>query len=181
MIVIGIGANLVHPEYGSPRRTCGAALSMLETRSIDIVKCSKWYRTAPVLAPDDTQSEQPWYINGAAAVDTGLGAHALLRELLEVEQTFGRVRSVANAPRTLDLDIILYNDQSFNDAGLNIPHPRMHERAFVLYPLKDLNPGWRHPENGLSIDDMISELPEDQSFEALEDADGAFGTEWQEN
>jgi len=179
MIAIGIGANLEHPEYGAPRRTCGAALAMLEDRGISIVKCSTWYRTAPLLDQHGAQGEQPWYVNGAASVTTGTDAHALLDILLDIEQTFGRVRSIANAPRTLDLDIISFNDQVLNNDGLYIPHPRMHERAFVLHPLRDLMPDWHHPVMKTSIAKMIGDLPPDQFFEAMPDADGLFGTEWQ--
>lgn len=186
MIVIGIGANLPHPDYGTPRRTCGAALAMLEERGIHVISRATWYRTAPVLT-DHAQTggqepkqerEQPWYINGAASIATELRALALLDMLLDVEFAFGRVRSVANAPRTLDLDIITFNDQVLNERGLNIPHPRMHERAFVLYPLRDLTPDWRHPVLHTTIDSMIRALPADQSFDAMPDADGLFGTEW---
>lgn len=182
MIVIGIGANLPHPEYGVPRRTCGAALALLEKRGIAIEKLATWYQTEPVLS--DThgdQSEQPWYVNSAALLATDLDVRALLDALLDVETVFGRVRSLANAPRTLDLDIITYHDQVLDDEGLNIPHPRMHERAFVLYPLRDLVPEWRHPVLTRSIDEMIAELPEDQSFQEMPEAKGVFGTEWDEN
>ena len=180
MIAIGIGANLDHPEYGAPRRTCGAALATLESRGVGIVKRSTWYQTAPVLGHHGAQGEQPWYVNGAVAVTTDMGAHALLDTLLDIEQAFGRIRSVANAPRTLDLDIISFNDQVLNDEGLHIPHPRMHERAFVLYPLRDLSPDWRHPVMETDIAEMIRVLPPDQSFKAMPDAGGLYGTEWPE-
>lgn len=182
MIVIGIGANLPHPQFGAPRRTCGAALAMLETRGILVEKRAMWYSTAPVLAAQaPEQRDQPWYVNGAVLVATDLGAHALLGVLLDVEAAFGRVRSIADAPRTLDLDIISFRGQVLNDSGLNIPHPRMHERAFVLYPLRDLAPEWRHPVMNTNVSEMISALPTDQSFAAMADADGRFGTEWREN
>jgi len=71
-----------------------------------------------------------------------------------------------------------FNDQVLNSDGLNIPHPRLQDRAFVLYPLRDLAPEWRHPITHVSVNDMIGSLPEDQSFEAMEDANGLFGTEW---
>jgi 2-amino-4-hydroxy-6-hydroxymethyldihydropteridine diphosphokinase len=183
MIVIGIGANLPHPKFSAPRRTCGAALAMLEERAIHIIKCATWYRTAPVLADHrpKEQEGQPWYVNGAAAVATDLDSQGLLKVLLDVEAEFGRVRSTANAPRTLDLDIISFNEQVLNDDGLNIPHPRMHERAFVLYPLRDLAPEWHHPVMHTSISELIEALPADQSFDAMTDSNGLFGTEWHEN
>lgn len=181
MIVIGIGANLPHPVYGPPRRTCGAAMEMMENNGLRIERRSRWYQTEPVLsAPDGAQGPQPWYVNGAALLDTDLDASSLLARLLEIETKFGRVRSIANAPRTLDLDIIACHDQVLNEEGLNVPHPRLHERAFVLFPLRDLLPAWRHPTLGQDIDTLIANLPEDQSFREMSDADGVFGTEWHE-
>ncbi len=183
MIVIGIGANLPHPQFGAPRRTCGAALAMLEDRAIHIIKRATWYSTAPVLADHRSkkQEDQPWYVNGAVAVASDLDAHGLLKVLLDVEAAFGRVRSIADAPRTLDLDIITFDEQVLNENGLNIPHPRMHERAFVLYPLRDLAPEWHHPVMHTAISGLIEALPADQSFAAMPDANGLFGTEWREN
>jgi len=181
MIVIGVGANLPHPEYGPPRRTCGAAMAMLEQRGIQIANRSTWYRTAPVLSdPQGAQGEQPWYVNGAASVISDVPPSDLLQVLLDIEIVFGRVRSIANAPRTLDLDMVTYNDEIIDENGLTVPHPRMHERAFVLYPLRDLAPVWHHPFGKRTVDEMINALPEDQSFQVMEDADGQFGTEWQE-
>ncbi len=181
MIVIGIGANLPHPDYGAPRRTCGAALAILEDRGVHVMERATWYRTAPVLSNGQRGDEQPWYVNGAASITTDLDADGLLDVLLTVEAAFGRVRSIANASRTLDLDIIAFNDQILNKDGLNVPHPRMHERAFVLYPLRDLAPDWRHPALHTTIDAMVQALPTDQSFDTMPDADGLFGTEWDEN
>lgn len=182
MIVIGIGANLPHPDYGVPRRTCGAAMALLGERGVGIEKLATWYQTAPVLSDTHgAQGEQPWYVNSAAMISTDLGVHELLHTLLDIETVFGRVRSIANAPRTLDLDIITYHNQVLDEEGLNIPHPRMHERAFVLYPLRDLVANWRHPTLNRTIDEMINDLPEDQSFQEMPDADGLYGTEWQEN
>jgi len=178
MIVIGIGANLPHAEYGPPRRTCGAALEMLQTRGVRIKQRATWYKTAPVVANPDQQGEQPWYINGAAQIKTDLDAFALLSMLLDVETAFGRLRSIADAPRTLDLDIITFKGQILDRDGLNIPHPRMQERAFVLYPLHDLAPDWVHPIRGSTITEMIHALPTDQSFDSLEDSGGLYGTEW---
>ncbi len=93
-IFIGAGANLPHPSYASPRETLQAALLELDRRGTRVLRYSRWYRTAPVPA-----SDQPWYVNVVAEIDTGLSADHLLATLHEIEELFGRVRSVPNAPR----------------------------------------------------------------------------------
>jgi len=119
-------------------------------------------------------SDQPWYINGVISVETDLSPRALLELLLEVENFFGRVRSEANAPRVLDLDLIAYNDQIVKDEGkiedkpFCIPHPRMHERAFVLLPIFDMMPNWIHPKSSAKLSDLIETLPKDQIIEAID-------------
>ena len=104
---------------------------------------SALYRSAPVDAPG-----QPDYVNAAAGVDTELSAAQLLAALQDIEQRHGRERPYANAPRTLDLDLLLYGDTSFASAMLTLPHPRMHQRAFVLVPLADLDPRLEVPGHG---------------------------------
>lgn len=98
-----------------------------------VVARSSLYRTAPV-----GYADQPAFVNAVAQVDTALQPKALLRALLDLEQLHGRRRSVPNAPRTLDLDLLLYGDSVIADAELTLPHPRMHERAFVLAPLAEI-------------------------------------------
>ena len=98
----------------------------------------------------------------------------------------GRQRGARNAARIIDLDLLAYGEMitdTGNDTGKNepdIPHPRMHERAFVVLPLHDLLPNWRHPASGQSVNEMASALPPDQSIRPMPDADGKFGTEWQD-
>jgi 2-amino-4-hydroxy-6-hydroxymethyldihydropteridine diphosphokinase len=105
---------------------------------------SAWYDTAPVgVSPD-----QPRYLNGAVVGDTALSARALLNQLLAVEGERGRTRPSAMAPRTLDLDLILYGDAVIREAGLEVPHPRFRERLFVLEPLAEIAPDWIDPETG---------------------------------
>ena len=164
-IYIGLGANLPHPEFGPPTHTLGCALAALNDRGVRLVKRSSWYRTAPVPV-----SDQPWYINAVAEVATGLAPDALLATLHGVEDLFGRVRSVRNAPRFIDLDLLDYNSiyNDLNHLGLSsIPHVRLQERAFVLLPLHDIAPGWRHPVTGTAIDALIEALPPDQAAERL--------------
>jgi 2-amino-4-hydroxy-6-hydroxymethyldihydropteridine diphosphokinase len=115
-------------------------------------------------------SDQPWYINAVAEVATGLGPDALLATMHRVEDDFGRVRSVRNAPRFVDLDLLDYDSiaKDLNQIGIcTIPHVRLQERAFVLLPLRDIAPGWRHPLTGAAIDALIEALPPGQSAERL--------------
>jgi len=167
MIIIGLGGNLPSARFGSPQATLNAALAALEEQGLRVTARSRWYESAPVPLTD-----QPWFVNGVAAVETDLSPKALLALLLATEQHFGRVRSVPNAARIIDLDLLLYHDEVINDAeGLIIPHPRLHERAFVLLPLRDIAPDWRHPVLGLPLDDFIRRLPADQMIRPMADPD----------
>jgi 2-amino-4-hydroxy-6-hydroxymethyldihydropteridine diphosphokinase len=163
-IFIALGANLEHPIHGPPRRILEAALQELARRGVVIRQASPWYRTAPVPA-----SDQPWYVNGVAEVATGLTADALLMCLHEVEDAFGRVRSVPNAARLIDLDLVDFKGEiaTGGPGRAILPHPRMEGRAFVLRPLADLAPGWRHPRTGASIQALLAALPADQAIERL--------------
>jgi 2-amino-4-hydroxy-6-hydroxymethyldihydropteridine diphosphokinase len=156
MILIALGANLPSPA-GGPQQTLEAALTELEARGVHIAARSRWYRTAPVPA-----SDQPWFVNGVARVETALEPLALLSELRQVEGIFGRQRSVPNAARTLDLDVIDYDYRIENTPELILPHPRMQDRAFVLLPLAEIAPGWRHPILGKTVEALISALPAEQ-------------------
>jgi 2-amino-4-hydroxy-6-hydroxymethyldihydropteridine diphosphokinase len=158
-IFIALGANLSHERFGSPRQTLEAALATLDRRGIRTVRVSPWYRTAPVPV-----SDQPWYVNAVAEVMSALSADDLLAELHAVEADFGRARSVPNAARPIDLDLLDFHGEiAVGGRGRAIlPHPRMTERAFVLLPLADLAPQWRHPASGLPIRTLIENLPADQ-------------------
>lgn len=127
---IGLGANL-----GDAKSTLQRALASFDTLpDTTLLASSSLYRTAPV------DANGPDYINAVAKIDTTLTAHDLLRALQNAEQLHGRTRAYRNAPRTLDLDILLFGDETIHDIDLTVPHPRMHERAFVLYPLAELQP-----------------------------------------
>jgi 2-amino-4-hydroxy-6-hydroxymethyldihydropteridine diphosphokinase len=176
VIFIGLGGNLACPTFGPPRATCGAALQIMEQRGIKVTLRSRWYESAPVPV-----SDQPWYVNGVVAVETVLGAHDLVREVLEIESELGRRRTVANAPRTIDLDVIAFDGETITgDARhhVTIPHPRMHERAFVLLPMAEIAPDWHHPSSGTPISELIDALPDDQVCRPMPDAPGLYGTEW---
>jgi 2-amino-4-hydroxy-6-hydroxymethyldihydropteridine diphosphokinase len=126
-----MGANLGDPVAQLVRGLEELA-ALPDTR---LLARSSWYRSAPVgVGP------QPDYVNGVAEIETGLAPRRLLEALLEIERRHGRVREVPNSPRTLDLDVLMYEDLRCHEHGLTLPHPRMHQRAFVLLPLLEIAP-----------------------------------------
>ena len=138
---IGIGANLGEPQ--AQVRAAFAALATLpDTR---LLASSSLYRSAPMPMG---AAGQPDYFNAVARIDTALPPRELLDGLLNIESRHGRFRSFANAPRTLDLDLLLYGEQRIAEPGLNVPHPRMHLRRFVLDPLLEIAPGISIPGHG---------------------------------
>ena len=163
MILVGLGSNLPAPGLQSSKETLEKAVNILQKRGIMIQRCSPWFRSAPVPV-----SDQPWFINGVAVVSTDLAPDQLLATLHEVEAEYSRIRSVRNAARTLDLDLLAYGDRVLDKPeGLTLPHPRIAERAFVLAPLAEVAPGWRHPVTGLTAAEMLARLPVDQAMERL--------------
>jgi 2-amino-4-hydroxy-6-hydroxymethyldihydropteridine diphosphokinase len=161
MILLGLGANLPSSVHGNPLATLAAALQALAAQRVEIVRQSRWYETAPVPV-----SDQPWYINGVVEVATALAPGPLLALLHETEAGLGRVRGVVNVPRCADLDLLDFHGRT--SAGWpRLPHPRLYERAFVLLPLRDIAPSWRHPQSGLSIDEMLARLGSEQKTRVL--------------
>lgn len=163
-IFIGVGANLPHPVHGSPQLTLEAALEELGRRDVALERLSPWYRTAPV-----PTSDQPWYVNAVAEVTTALSADQLLTVLHSVEEAFGRVRTIRNAARLIDLDLLDFRGEiAIGGTGrATLPHPRLQDRAFVLRPLADLDPAWRHPVSGTLVQALLAALPADQTIERL--------------
>jgi 2-amino-4-hydroxy-6-hydroxymethyldihydropteridine diphosphokinase len=160
MILLGLGANL--PSIaGPPQATLEASLAALAAADVIVRRRSRWYRSAPVPAGD-----QPWYVNGVAAVETSLGPAALLALLHRIEACFGRVRRERNEARVVDLDILDYAG-AIRAADPVLPHPRMHERGFVLLPLSEIAPDWRHPVSGETLAALIAALPPDQHTEQM--------------
>jgi len=158
VIIVAIGSNLPAAGFASSVETAEAALRRIaEDKEIDIGCRSRWYETEPV-----PPSDQPWFLNGAFEVRTDLPPAELLDRLHQVEAAFGRVRRERNEARPLDLDLIDYRGLRSKQAPC-LPHPRAHERAFVLYPLRDVCPDWRHPESGRSVASLIAALPADGS------------------
>lgn len=163
MILIGLGANLPHPVYGLPRRTCEAALSAMDSAGLRVLCRSRWYESEPVPPAD-----QPWFVNGVAEVTTTLGPGELLERLHGIEAAFGRVRRQANEARILDLDLLAYGRLvSAPGESPVLPHPRLAERAFVVLPLAELAPDWRHPVSGLSARELAAALPSGQTARPL--------------
>ena len=136
---IALGANLGDPA-ATVRAAFGALANMTGSR---VVHSSSMYRTAPVGI-----TEQPEFVNAVAQLETSLAPEDLLDALLDIEHRFGRVRAERNGPRTLDLDILLYNDQLIDLPRLTLPHPRLHLRAFVLQPLAEIAPDLVIPGRG---------------------------------
>jgi 2-amino-4-hydroxy-6-hydroxymethyldihydropteridine diphosphokinase len=165
LILIGLGANLPS-SYGEPPETLRAALDRLDAAGVKTVRRSRFWHSAPVPVSDD-----PWYVNAVAAVETDLPSDALLALLHEVEAEFGRVRSVVNAPRLIDLDLLAYGREIRGEGRPILPHPRLHQRAFVLRPLSDIAPDWVHPVSGRTLTEMIEELPQDQVIDPLSSID----------
>jgi 2-amino-4-hydroxy-6-hydroxymethyldihydropteridine diphosphokinase len=141
--VIGLGANLGDP-IGQLRAALAAIGRLPETR---VTAVSSFYRTAPV-----GHLAQPDFVNAAVAIDTGLAPRALLEALQSIEVSAGRVRTFKDAPRTIDLDILLYGDRTVDEPGLTVPHPRLHERAFALAPLVEIEAEAVVPGHGRAAD-----------------------------
>lgn len=153
---IGLGSNLEQPQ----QQVCAAMSALGELPDTRLLARSSLYHSAPV-----GYADQPDFINAVALIETALAPQALLQGLLALEQQFGRVRTFLNAPRTLDLDILLYDDLVIADTNLVVPHPRMHERAFVLLPLAELAAGLQIPGKG-SVSEWLHRCG-DQSVQRL--------------
>lgn len=145
---IALGSNL-----GDSRKILEAALKNLDqTPGITVKAYSSWYKTAPVGPP------QPDYLNGCAILSVQQSPQELLETLLGVERDFGRVRLERWGPRTLDLDLLLFDNLILETPNLQIPHPRMTQRAFVLLPLAEIAPHWIEPVSGMAIAQLFYQL-----------------------
>jgi 2-amino-4-hydroxy-6-hydroxymethyldihydropteridine diphosphokinase len=151
-IFIALGANL-HSRAGAPRETIEAALHELSIAGVQIERRSRLYETPAW--PDPTQ---PTVVNAVARVRSHVPPRALMELLHKTETGFGRTRSVRNAARTLDLDLLDF-EGCVQQGPPTLPHPRMANRAFVLVPLAEVEPGWSHPTMGTSIKALVAALP----------------------
>ena len=156
---IAFGGNLIPNGFKTLEEVMSAAIADIATLPIDIRATSSLYETAPVPI-----SDQPWFLNGVLHIKTELSAAELLAALHQIEHDFGRVRAVRNEARILDLDLIDYQGFLSDEEGLQLPHPRMHERAFVLLPLRDVMPDWQHPRLNKSVSQLIDEMPAGQQI-----------------
>ncbi len=158
---MAVGANL--PADGrTPLATCRWSVEQLALLpGLRLRAVSHWYATRPV-----PESDQPSFINGVAVLAGAAEPHWLLQALHGIEAAAGRVRTEPNAARTLDLDLLAMDGLVLSTPGLVLPHPRMQQRAFVLVPLHDVLPGWRHPVLGLDAGQLLAMLP-DQAVHRL--------------
>jgi 2-amino-4-hydroxy-6-hydroxymethyldihydropteridine diphosphokinase len=153
MILIALGANLPSP-CGPPRATLQAALRELQRRNVSVLATSPLYESQAWPDPRDAP-----FVNAVAHIETKRTPHQLLTLMCEIEIAFGRETVRRNAPRPLDLDLVDYNGLIDETGPPILPHPRLRERGFVLVPVSDVAPDWRHPISGLGVSALIAALP----------------------
>ena len=170
MILVGVGANMSGEGGAAPQENCERALALMEADGVAIVARSGWYRSPPW-----PRSDQPEYINGVARIEADGSPEALLRRLHAIEAQMGRVRGTPNIARVIDLDLLAFGRlvrsarSTGNPTQLQLPHPRLQDRAFVLFPLSEVAPMWTHPVSGRSVEEMIADLADDQECGPIED------------
>ncbi len=164
-VAIGLGSNL-GDRLGSLTEAVRRLGEFVGETHISVV-----YETEPV-----GYANQPPYLNAVVVGITDLEPLALLHQLQQIETDLGRTRSFANAPRTIDLDLLLYDDVVRDTPELTLPHPRLHERFFVLAPLVELEPTWRHPRLGQSLDELLASLGPPTGITPLRDDGSAMRT-----
>ena len=157
---IGIGSNL-----GDKRSNCDQAVERIgRICGCRLMQCSPWFLTRPVGVEG-----QDWYLNGVASLEAEISAHDLLARLLEIESAMGRVRAEKWGPRVIDLDLLLFGDQIISGQDLQVPHPFMHARRFVLVPMVHLAPQLIHPVLRRTMAELLESLEgEGQDVMALE-------------
>jgi 2-amino-4-hydroxy-6-hydroxymethyldihydropteridine diphosphokinase len=149
LVYLALGSNI-----GDREANLRAAIERLSANGIDVLRTSPIYETEPV-----DYTDQRWFLNLVVEASTALLPMQLLARTSRIERELGRVRSIAKGPRTIDIDILLYGRSVIRSLRLEVPHPRMAERRFVLAPLADLAPDLRHPATGRSIREMLDAAP----------------------
>ena len=159
VILVAIGANL--PSAGrTPLESCRWAVERLsQLPGLTLRGVSHWFTTRPV-----PESDQPSFINGVALLSGVAEPHWLLQSLHSIEEAAGRVRTAPNAARTLDLDLLAIDGLVISTPDLVLPHPRMQHRAFVLAPLQDVLPAWRHPVSGRAVEELLALAPDPTGY-----------------
>ena len=165
MIFLGLGSNLPS-KYGDRFANINLAISSLEAYGIKVIKRSSFYKT-----PSYPDRENPKFINVVILVETNLPAIDLMSVLIFIEEKLGRKRYKKNDPRTCDIDIIDYNSQilslRYNNLELTLPHKKLAKRNFILFPLQEISPRWKHPKTKEFISDLLQKLSEDDKNSIL--------------
>jgi len=161
---LSLGSNV-----GDRARNLRDAIRALETTGVHVARVSSLYETEPV-----DYLDQAWFLNIAIEAETELGALELLRALRQIETQMGSRKLIAKGPRLIDMDILLYGDQVIDTPELQVPHPRMHLRRFVLEPLAEIAPNARHPVSGLSAAEMLARTPDNSAVRKF-DGGGSSG------
>jgi 2-amino-4-hydroxy-6-hydroxymethyldihydropteridine diphosphokinase len=156
-VYLSLGSNV-----GDRARNLQGAIAALRKAGVDVTRISSMFETEPV-----DYLDQPWFLNCAVEAETELPAVALLKALRQIEADMGSKKLVSKGPRLIDLDILLYDDETIDTPELQVPHPRMHLRRFVLEPLAEIAPNVRHPVYGLSAAEMLANLPDKSSVRKL--------------
>jgi 2-amino-4-hydroxy-6-hydroxymethyldihydropteridine diphosphokinase len=150
IIYLSLGSNV-----GDREANLRAAIAALEGAGVRVRRVSSFYETEPV-----DFLEQPWFLNCVLEGETDAPAQTLLKELRRIEARMGSRKLVAKGPRLLDVDILLYGDETVDTPELQVPHPRMKERRFVLEPLAEIAPKLRHPSWGGTVSDLLARTPD---------------------